>query len=431
VSASVQLSDEARARKRALWSWALYDFANSAFATTVMAGFYPVFFKQYWSAGVPAAESTYRLGAANSLASLIVAVLAPMLGAVADRSPMTKKLLLGFAALGVLTTAGLGLVGKGQSFDASALYTAACVGFAASIALYDALIMAIADEAERDRASSLGYALGYLGGGVLFALNVLMTLQPHWFGLADAAGAVRASFVLVAVWWAVFSVPLALHVREPNAGELAPMRAALGGVRQLGSTVRKVAKLRNVWLFLLAYWLYIDGVDTIIRMAVDYGLSLGLPSKSLMIALLIVQFVGFPAAIVYGRIGGAIGTKRAIALGIAVYIGVTVMAAQMTTAAEFYALAVVIGLVQGGVQALSRSLFSRLIPEREAAELFGFYNMLGKFAAILGPVLMGWVAVLTGSARLSILSVSILLIAGGGLLLLVRDTRADGANAPS
>jgi UMF1 family MFS transporter len=428
VSAPVQLTGETPEQRRALWAWALYDFANSAFATTVMAGFYPVFFKQYWSAGVPAAQSTWRLGAANSIASLIVALIAPMLGAVADRSPVTKKLLLGFAALGVVTTAGLGLVGHGDWWNASVLYTAACVGFAASIALYDALIVAIASEHERDRASSLGYALGYLGGGVLFALNVVMTLQPHWFGLADAAQAVRASFVLVALWWGVFSVPLALRVPEPNAGELAPLRAALGGVRQLGSTLRKVAGLRNVWLFLLAYWLYIDGVDTVIRMAVDYGLSLGLQSKSLMIALLIVQFVGFPAAIAYGRLGSKIGTKRAIALGIGVYIGVTVMASLMRTAAEFYALAVVIGLVQGGVQALSRSLFSRLIPEREAAELFGFYNMLGKFAAILGPVLMGWVAVLTGSARLSILSISLLLIAGGGLLLLVRDTRASEAS---
>jgi MFS transporter, UMF1 family len=408
-------------RRRALWAWALYDFGNSAFATTVMAGFFPVFFKQYWSAGVPAQESTLRLGAANSIASLIVALLAPMLGAIADRSPVTKKLLLGFAGLGVATTAALAAVGPGQWWTASLLYTGACVGFAASIALYDSLIVSVASDGERDRASSLGYALGYLGGGLLFAVNVVMTLKPQWFGLADASQAVRASFVLVALWWAAFSVPLLLRVPEPRGGGLAPWRAALGGFSQLASTVRKLTKMRNVWLFLLAYWLYIDGVDTVIRMAVDYGLSLGLQSKDLMAALLIVQFVGFPAAIVFGRVGAAIGSKRAIAIAIAVYVGVTVFAAQMRTAGEFYAMAVVIGLVQGGVQALSRSLFSRLIPASEAAELFGFYNMLGKFAAILGPALMGWVAVLTGSARISILSIAILLLAGGGLLLFVDD----------
>ena len=408
-------------QRRALWAWALYDFGNSAFATTVMAGFFPVFFSQYWSAGVPAQDTTLRLGVANSLASLVVALLAPMLGAIADRSPVTKKLLLGFATLGVITTAALAFVGPGEWFAAAALYACACVGFAGSIALYDSLIIAVASDDERERASALGYALGYLGGGLLFAVNVAMTLKPGWFGLADAPQAVRASFVLVAIWWAVFSVPLMLRVPEPNAGGLAPWSAALGGFRQLAGTVRKLTKMRNVWLFLLAYWLYIDGVDTVIRMAVDYGLSLGLKSKDLMTALLIVQFVGFPAAIAFGRLGGAIGTKRAIGIAIAVYVGVTVFAAQMKTAGEFYAMAVVIGLVQGGVQALSRALFSRLIPASEAAELFGFYNMLGKFAAILGPTLMGWVAVTTGSARASILSIAILLLAGGGLLLLVEE----------
>jgi MFS transporter, UMF1 family len=418
-------SESEQTRRRRLWAWALYDFGNSAFATTVMAGFFPVFFKQYWSAGVPAQESTLRLGTANSIASLIVALLAPMLGAIADRSPVTKKLLLGFAGLGIATTAALATVDRGQWWTAAALYTAACVGFAASIALYDALLVSVASHAERDRASSLGYALGYLGGGLLFAVNVAMTLKPQWFGLADATQAVRASFVLVALWWAMFSVPLLARVPEPNAGGMAPGMAVLGGFRQLAGTLRKLTRMRNVWLFLLAYWLYIDGVDTVIRMAVDYGLSLGLQSKDLMTALLIVQFVGFPAAIGFGYIGGAIGTKRAIVLGIAVYVGVTIFASQMQTAGEFYAMAVVIGLVQGGVQALSRALFSRLIPAHEAAELFGFYNMLGKFAAILGPALMGWVGVLTGSARTSILSIALLLLAGGGLLLLVDDRTRD------
>jgi UMF1 family MFS transporter len=412
------------AERRSALAWALYDCGNSAFATTVMAGFFPIFFKQYWSTGSDAAHSTLQLGAVNSIASVIVAVLAPLLGALADVGRAKKAWLLAFAALGCSATAALSAIGKGDWQLAAAGYALATIGFNASLIFYDALLVSVADDAESDRVSSLGYALGYLGGGVLFALNVAMTIKPQLFGLPDAAAAVRVSFVMVGLWWALFSVPLALRVHElapaPSA-EAAPLRRAL---QQLGATLRRIRQMPDVWHFLIAYWLYIDGVDTIVRMAVDYGLSLGLPSQSLIIALLITQFVGFPAAIGFARLAGRIGTQRSILIGIAVYVGVTVFAYFMTTATEFFVLAVVIGLVQGGVQALSRSFYSRLIPPAEAGEFFGFYNMLGKFAAVIGPALMGVVSVLTGSARLSILSIALLLIAGGVLLFRISTPGA-------
>jgi MFS transporter, UMF1 family len=410
--------------RRELWSWALYDWGNSAFATTVMAGFFPLFFKTYWSAGADVSESTLKLGAANSAASLLVAFIAPVLGALADRGGAKKRFLAAFAALGVLATAGLFAVERGDWLSAALAYAAASVGFAGSLVFYDSLIVSVATAEDSDRASALGYALGYLGGGILFAVNVGMALRPEMFGLTGAEQGVRLSFLSVAVWWAVFTVPLLRYVREPTARPGSAAAAVRDGFAQLRRTFGRVRTLRPVWMFLIAYWLYIDGVDTVIRMAVDYGLSLGLKSDSLIVALLITNFVGFPAALAFGRLGTAIGTKRAILIAIGCYVGITGWGSIMDSEAEFYGLAVVVGLVQGGVQALSRSLYSRLIPRDEAAEFFGFYNMLGKFAAIVGPTLMGLVSVATGSARLSILAITVLLVAGGLLLWRVEERPA-------
>jgi MFS transporter, UMF1 family len=264
--------------------------------------------------------------------------------------------------------------------------------------------------------------LGYLGGGLLFAVNVAMTLRPQWFGLQDATTAIRVSFVTVAVWWAIFTIPLLIWVKEPHARNTPSRWAlALAGVRQLATTFHDIRRLRQVMLFLGAYWLYIDGVDTIARMALDYGMALGFDENSLIVALLITQFVAFPAAIAYGRLGNRIGAKHAIGIGIAIYAAATIWGHFMHSIAEFYALAVIIGLVQGGVQSLSRSMYAHLIPAARSAEFFGFYNMLGKFAAILGPLLMGFTAILTGSSRAAILAVLVLFAAGGILLLFVDE----------
>jgi UMF1 family MFS transporter len=408
--------------RRAVLGWALYDWANSAFATTVIAGLFPVFFRECWSAGASDAAVTFRLGAANTVASLAVAVLAPVIGAVADRGRAKKRFLLAFTAFGILATTGLAAAPAGQWFPALALFAVALIFWSAAISVYDSLLTDVADLRRLDRVSALGYSLGYLGGGLLFAVNVFMVQSPSSFGLPDAAAAVRVSFLTVAGWWALFTLPLAAWVRERAEGPMVRGFAAVReGLRDLRAMLREVRRYRHVALFLLAYWLYIDGVDTIIRMAVDHGRSLGLPAGSLIVALLVTQFVGFPAAIAFGWFGNRIGARRGIFLGLGVYCGVTLWAAFLTKVWEFYALAIAVGLVQGGVQALSRSFFARLVPPDRAATFFGFYNMVGKYAAILGPVLLGGVKLATGSARIGIASILVLFLAGGALLAIVRD----------
>ena len=403
-------------------SWSMYDWANSAFSTTVMAGFFPVFFKQFWSAGTDVSVSTFQLGAANSVAGIIVAVLAPALGAIADKGSAKKKFLFYFAALGIVATGSLYFIEKGHWEAAVTLFVLSMVGFSAGNIFYDSLLVHVAEEKRMDFVSALGYALGYLGGGLLFALNIFMTLSPQTFGLASASDGVRASFASVAVWWALFSLPLFLFVGEPKTnGGFTGWTAVRAGFRQLRATFHEIRELKVVLLFLVGYWFYIDGLNTIISMAVDYGLSLGFESKSLLLALLITQFVGFPAAIVFGWIGEKLGAKTGIFIGLGIYLGVTVYGYTMQNEREFYVLAAIIGLVQGGVQSLSRSLYARIIPRNKSAEFFGFYNMIGKFATVVGPFLMGLASVWTGNPRLSIFAISLLFVLGGVFLYFVNE----------
>jgi len=418
--------------RKAVFGWAMYDWANSAFATTVMAGFFPVFFKQFWSVGADATLSTARLGLANSLAGIAVALCAPVLGAIADKGSSKKKFLLFFAFMGVVMTLALYLVSKGNWPAAVVLYVLATIGFSGGNIFYDALIVAVASERKMDVVSALGFSLGYLGGGLLFALNVWMTLSPATFGFSGPGEAVQFSFLTVGIWWALFSVPLFLFVREPVGARAASgVNMIRAGFNEILSTFQEIRHLKTIFLFLLAYWLYIDGVDTIIRMAVDYGISIGLESNDLIVALLITQFVGFPSAIGFGLLGGRIGAKRAIFAAIAVYLLVTVWAPFMETSREFYIMAMAVGLVQGGIQALSRSFYATIIPPEKSAEYFGFYNMIGKFSAIIGPGFMGGVGLLVRSmgyssnlaSRISITSVSLFFLAGGVLLFFVSRER--------
>lgn len=406
-------------------SWAFYDWANSAFATTVMAGFFPVFFKEYWCVGAEPSISTFWLGTANSIASLAVVLMAPFLGAIADKGGSRKKFLLFFAVIGIVSTAMLYFIGRGEWGAAAAVYVLGAIGFNCSCIFYDSLLVDIGPPGKFDSISALGYALGYLGGGLLFAQNVLMATKPEIFGLADPALAIHLSFILVALWWAVFTIPLAVNVKERKPDRhVSRMRAIVDGCRQVRTTFARVRRYRVAFVFLFAYWLYIDGVDTIIRMAVDYGMSIGFSSSALILALLLVQFIGFPAAIAFGKIGEKIGAKKGIYIGIAVYLGVTVWAYFMRHESEFYALACAVGLVQGGVQSLSRSYFASLIPPDQSGEFFGFYNLLGKFSAVFGPVLMGWTALIFEEPRYSILSVALLFCAGGAVLFFVDEGTA-------
>lgn len=408
-------------KKNSRLSWAFYDWANSAFATTVMAGFFPLFFKQYWSSGTEATNSTFWLGLGNSGASFVILLLAPILGAMADAGGSHKRLLGVFACIGIIATAGFFMVAQGAWPIAISLYVVAIIGFSGANVFYDAMLPTLTTPEDLHRLSAFGYSLGYLGGGLLFLVNVVMTLKPAWFGLADAAAAVRFSFLSVALWWFVFSLPLLLTVKEQPATSSNGIQIS-AQLDKLWQTLKSIQQQRNLWWFLLAYWLYIDGVATIIRMAVDYGIAIGLPSNSLIIALLLVQFIGFPATLVFGRIGERYGAKRGLWIGLWVYVVATFCASFMSNSMHFYVLAVALGLVQGGVQSLSRSLFGQLIPSGKNGEYFGFLNMLGKAAAVLGPLLVGVVAATTNNSRLGLLSILILFLSGMWCLSKVDDS---------
>ncbi|MBI4681982.1 MAG: MFS transporter [Nitrospirae bacterium] len=418
--------------KKAIFGWAMYDWANSAFATTVMAGFFPIFFKKFWSAGADVNVSTARLGLANSIAGIIIALLAPVMGAIADRGTSKKKFLMFFSFMGVVMTSSLYMVSMGDWSSAVIFYVLATIGFLGGNIFYDSLIVSVASEKKLDFVSALGFSTGYLGGGILFGINVWMTLSPDTFGFADAGEAVRFSFLTVGIWWAVFSIPVFLFVKEPETGKSEPEAGALkAGLGQFVHTFREIRHLKTVFLFLAVYWLYIDGVDTIIVMAVDYGMSIGFEANDLIVALLITQFVGFPSAIAFGYIGQKIGAKRGIYIAIGVYLFVSVWGAFMKDKNEFYILAIIVGLVQGGIQALSRSFYAKIIPANKSAEYFGFYNMIGKFSTVLGPVVMGGAGLLVRSmgyssdiaSRASITSISLFFIVGGILFYFVDEEK--------
>lgn len=387
-----------------------------------MAGFFPLFFKNYYSAGTNPTEATAWLGIANSIGSLLIALSAPILGSIADSGSYFKKFLMASTILGAIATGLLASVGQGDWTTAAMLYVAASVAFGAAIAFYDALLPQVSNSQNVHKVSALGYSYGYLGGGVLFTVNVLMFQKPEMFGLANGEEAVKASFLSVSIWWVLFSLPLFFFVKEKKSSKKF-MEATRSGAKQLFTTLKSFRELENVGIFLLAFFLYNDAVGTTIKMAIDYGISLGFPSSSLITALLLVQFIGFPCAIIFGKLTDKIHPKTGIYAAIFIYILGIAFAMQMRQVSEFYILAALIGLVQGGIQALSRSYFSLLIPPGKDGQYFGFYNMLGKFTGLLGPALMGLTAVVTGSHRIALVPVMLLFFAGAFFLRKVKDRK--------
>ena len=406
-------------KNKSIIGWAMYDWANSVFVTVVIAGFFPIIFKTYWASDLNTNESTFWLGIANAFASLVVVAMAPLLGAVGDKFYLRKELLLGSMLVGVITTAALSGLSQGEWLLVVVFYVIASVGFMMANVFYDALLIPVGENGQIDKISGLGYGLGYLGGGVSLAACVYVSQQPELIGFSEPLNAVLMCFIFVAVWWFLFSLPLAVWTKDSK--RIVKQASTISVFRQTYNVFKAVFSNSQIRLFLIAYWLYIDGVDTIIRMAVDYGMALGFESEDLIIALLITQFVGFPAAIIYGYIGSHVGVKQSLLAGIGVYMLITWLGYNMSSIADFYFVAVLIGLVQGGVQAMSRSFFARMVPQNQAAEYFGIYNMLGKSAAIIGPLLMGGVALLTENHRYSILSLLVLFIVGGILLAQVKN----------
>lgn len=398
-----------------IFSWALYDWANSVFYTTVMAGFFPVFFKQYWNSGVAATVSTERLGICAAISGFVLAVMSPTLGVISDKRRMKKRLLFYTMICGVLCTLGLYFVPQGDWLTAAILYGLGLFMVSSSCVFYDSLMISVCKEDQYEFVSSLGYSFGYLGGGVLFAINVLMTLKPELFGIPDAATAVKLSFISVAVWWFVFTLPLMKNVPEPESVTSTKNIVDLTHetLIELQGIFKEIYSNKNLFYFIVAYWFYIDGVYTVMSMAVDFGLALGFESADLIKALLITQFVGFPSAYMFGVLSKKTSSRSLILFGLGVYVVCIIGASQMTEAWHFYALAFVIGLSQGGIQALSRALFSHLIPPEKSGEYFGFFNMLGKFASVLGPLLVAFFARYTNDSRQAILSLLILIVIGG------------------
>ena len=408
---------------KSAWSWALYDWANSAFATTVMAGFFPIFFKSYWASDLSDAESTFAIGSVNSLVGLLIAFSAPVLGAFADAGDSKRKFLFSFAFLGIITTGYLFFIPDSSWKLAVIFYGLGVIGFSGANVFYDSLLVTVSKEEERNRTSALGFSLGYLGGGILFLLNVIMILYPNWFGLESQIDAVLWSFMSVALWWFIFSLPIYLNVKEPTQSSSGKSvnRIITEAFSSLVNTARSIKEYKSAVIFLLAYFLYMDGVDTIIRMATSYGSDIGLSATSMIQALLLTQFVGFPATLVFGYYADKFGYKYSLSFAIIVYIFVVLFSSQMDTALEFYVVACVVGLVQGGVQAISRSFFSTLIPTNKAAEFFGFYNFIGKSSVFIGPFMVSGIALVTGSPSYGILSLLILFIPGLILLWMVPD----------
>ena len=418
-------------KRKPVVAWAFYDWANSAFATTIMAGLFPVFYSAI-TQELSTEDSQFWFNVTLAAASVLIAVSAPILGAVADRGGARKKFLVFFASIGILMTAGLAWVHAGYWWMGLVLYGLGTVGFSGANVFYDSMLVDVAEEDELDLVSALGYSAGYIGGGLLFALNVLMVQKPEWFGLEGAGSAVKASFLTVSVWWALFTIPLLRHVYEaPTEDQAGPLESVRAGLRQLADTLKEIRSFKVLVLFLVAYWIYIDGVNTVIKTAVFFGdRVLGLEQSALITALLLTQFVAFPAALAFGALGQRIGPKPAILMGIVVYLAALVYAWRfLQDEGDFYVLAVAIGLVQGGVQSLSRSLYARLVPPSKTAEFFGFFNMVGKFATIFGPLLIAFTPKLIPGAsdRDGILSLTLLFLVGG--FLLSRVQVAEGIEA--
>ncbi len=407
--------------KKQIYSWALYDWANSAFATTVMAGFFPIFFQEYWSNSDNVSLSTFYLGLGNSIASIIVALLAPILGAIADRGSFKKKFLIFFAFLGTVMTLALGFIAQGMWPIALLVYIFATIGFSGANIFYDSLLPSISNDNNIDKVSALGFSLGYLGGGILIIINAAMVNFPSFFGLSSVSEATQYSFISVAIWWAIFSIPLLVFVKEEKVNEKESIKDSVkNGIIQFKNTFQDIKNLKVVATFLLAYWLYIDGVDTVVRMAAAFASTLEFSTADIIKALVLIQLVAFVATLIYIRISNYIGLKNGIYLGILGYIVIIICGFFVENVSQFYIVAFLIGCFQGGIQSISRSLYSRIIPENKAAEFYGFYNMLGKFAAVFGPVLMGSVTLILSNkfddeitaARYGLLSIMILFILG-------------------
>ncbi|MBO8156151.1 MAG: MFS transporter [Bacillaceae bacterium] len=406
--------------KKLVRSWILYDWGNSAFATTIMAAVLPIYYSQVAARGIDSHLATSYWGYSQSIAVFLVAILAPILGAISDYSAAKKQFLRFFAYMGMIASVLLAFVGEGDYVFASILMIIGTVGFSGGNVFYDAFLPEIADRDEIDRVSAYGFAFGYVGGGILLAINLLMILKYDWFGFPDEGAATRAAFVTVGIWWFIFSIPLFRRVKEEKRSPIRKKESYITiGFKRVGNTLRSLGHYKQLLIFLLAFWMYNDGISTIIKMATIYGSEIGIASNDLIAALLITQFIGIPCTFFFGWFASKITAKKALTVALFIYTGIVILGYFMTSAVHFYLLALCVGAVQGGAQALSRSIYGRMVPSHKHAEFYGFYGISSKFAAIFGPFIFAFVGQLTGSSRMGIFSLIFFFIAGIVLLQFV------------
>ncbi|HEX7065033.1 MAG TPA: MFS transporter [Bacillales bacterium] len=405
-------------KKKQIRSWAMYDWANSAFATTVIAAVLPIYYHDVAAKGLEDTLATAYWGYSQSIAVILVAVMAPILGAMADYTGSKKKFLGFFAGIGIMASMLLALVGEGDYLLASLLFILGAVGYSSANVFYDGFLPEIVDKNRIDSVSAYGYAFGYIGGGILLLINLIMIMKYSWFGFPDKTIGTQFTFVTVGIWWFLFTIPLLRNVNERKI-----VRAETGeknyfkiSFTRLSTTFKEINQYKQLLKFLIAYWLFNDGIGTIIKMATIYGRDIGIGTTDLIAALVITQFVGIPCTFLFGWLTKRMTAKRALMLALWIYVGIVILGYFMTTALHFYILAVLVGFVQGGAHALSRSIFGKMVPENKNAEFFGFYGISAKFSAVLGPFVFALVGQLTGSSRLGIISVIIFFLAGIFLL---------------
>lgn len=407
-----------REYQRVVQGWAMYDWANSAFAVVILTAIFPVYYRALaMDAGAAPETATAYWAYTTSLSLLLVAAIGPVAGAAADLLGAKKRFLAVALWFGVLGSGSLALVGPGDYRLASLLFALANLGFAGGNVFYEALLPQVARPSDLDRVSARGYALGYLGGGLLLVINALWLYRPAWFGMADREAALQACFISVAGWWLIFAVPLFRAVREPKIRDRPRLSHGFAdSLARLRQTFREIRRYRELTLFLGSFWLYNDGIGTIMKLAAAYGDEIGVGHNDMLGALILTQFIGFPCSIGFGALAHRWGAKPAIYFGLAFYAAISVGGFFIRSAVDFYGLAIMVGVVQGGTQALSRSLFAAMVPKSHSAEFFGFFSTGEKVAGIIGPAIFGLVGQLTGSSRWGIVSIALLFVAGALLL---------------
>ncbi|GMW01109.1 MAG: MFS transporter [Candidatus Hydrogenedentota bacterium] len=407
-------------------SWILYDVGNSAYTLIITATVLPIFFKNVAAQGLDSETSTAYWAYTNTAASLCVALVAPVLGAMADLKDFKKRLFMAFFAIGIVSTLALVAVQEGAWLTCAIIYAVSSIGFYGAVVFYDSFLVDVTDDERMDWISASGFAWGYIGSVLPFILVLGIVRMAPQLGI-ETVTATRIGFVITATWWLLLTVPLLLNVRQKHFLESSGNPVTESFAR-LFKTLSEIRHYRHVFLFLLAYFCYIDGVHTIIKMATVFGKDIGLTDNTLLMIFLVTQIVAFPSAIIYGMLAKTFTGKNMLLFGLVIYLGVTVFAYFVTSATEFWIMAILVGTAQGGIQALSRSYFAAIVPKTKAAQFFGFYDIFGKFAAVLGPLLVGIFTQVSGRVQSGVLSLIVLFLIGGGLLLLVpQPSRASEA----